>query len=348
MKRLHLLLLLFPGVACAPSAAEETTESQLAIVDGALASRHEHAALLDIELTTGQMAACSGSVIAPRVVLTAGHCVVGSRGFRVKAPFAGQQRARGLGMVYDYVDTTRQVNPEQHDIGLVFLDKPIVLTTYPRLQRRPLAQGARISKIGRIKDGKLSNSALFESRPMKVKDGKSIGFPYSFASDEVIQPGDSGGPDVVAGTDPPIIVAVNSGAGGGTEVLARVDLLAKWIDEQVATYGGGYSDADAGVADAGVDAGDAEAEGGVTTDGGAEGDASPKPRTQDASPSSDDEEVPEERPDAGKKEEKKEGGSGGCAAASRSAGTTRSGDVFLFLAIIMSLISRRKSAPSPK
>jgi hypothetical protein len=41
---------------------------------------------------------------------------------------------------------------------------------------------------------------------------------------------------MLAGTH--MIVAVNSGAGGGTEVLARVDLLAGWIKEQVATNGG--------------------------------------------------------------------------------------------------------------
>jgi hypothetical protein len=34
-------------------------------------------------------------------------------------------------------------------------------------------------------------------------------------------------------------VAVNSGAGGGTEVLARVDLLRDWILGKVAAHGGG-------------------------------------------------------------------------------------------------------------
>jgi hypothetical protein len=67
--------------------------------------------------------------------------------------------------------------------------------------------------------------------------GSNAGYPYDYEATEVIESGDSGGPDMKAGTH--TIVAVNSGAGSGTEVLARVDLLYSWIQQQIANHGGG-------------------------------------------------------------------------------------------------------------
>jgi hypothetical protein len=102
-----------------------------------------------------------------------------------------------------------------------------------------VADGTRIVNIGRINNGVLSNTSLFVSKPIPVRGATSVGFPFDYVAMEVIESGDSGGPDELPGTDPHQIVAVNSGAGGGTEVLARVDLLRSWILGKVASHGGG-------------------------------------------------------------------------------------------------------------
>jgi hypothetical protein len=232
------LALALAGCSAAPVAPElegAVGSSPDAIIGGTRATAYPEATLVDMD-----NGSCSGAVIAPRVVLTAGHCIAGVRSWTVRTPFAGNQQARALeAKVYDWTyDPSGFVNPNQHDIGLLYLDRPITLPSYPKLQRSKVANGSLAVNIGRIDNGVLSRTALFVSKPLAVRDATSSGFPYSYISSEVIQSGDSGGPVELASSGERTIVAVNSGGGGGTQVLARVDLLIGWIDTYVNAHGG--------------------------------------------------------------------------------------------------------------
>src|SRR5262249_54430241 len=110
------------------------------------------------------------------------------------------------------------------------------LKSYPALASTAVASESQVVNVGRIQSGQMSHTALFVSKPMTVIDGVHAGFPFSYAASEIIESGDSGGPDLLSDTH--TIVAVNAGAGGGAEVLARVDLLHSWIHEQVDAHGG--------------------------------------------------------------------------------------------------------------
>jgi hypothetical protein len=212
------------------------------IVGGTSAADYPEAVLVDLYKSKSLYAMCSGSLIAPSVVLTAGHCVHGISSWVVTAPAASGQKANGIrAETYDWNATGEAVNPDEHDIGLVFLDQPIELSTYPKLAAEPLASNKTVYNIGRIQDGKLSMTELFVSKTVKVKSAASSGYPFDYVATETIEPGDSGGPDVEPGPAPHTIVAVNSGAGGGTEVLARVDLVRDWILGRVAAAGGASS-----------------------------------------------------------------------------------------------------------
>ena len=198
------------------------------IVGGTPAIHYPEAVLVDL-LQNGQVvAACSGTLIAPNVVLTAGHCVHGFDGWQVIAPYASGQTAQSSkGQTHDWTDDSGVVNPSMHDLGLVFLSSPITIASYPLLATAPLVDGSQVINIGRIDNGQFSTTDLYQSKPISVTNAASEGFPYDYIANDVIEPGDSGGPDMAVGTH--TIVAVNSGAGGGTEVLARVDLLVPWI-----------------------------------------------------------------------------------------------------------------------
>jgi secreted trypsin-like serine protease len=238
-----LAILLALTAACSTSPSEEGQRADdcatisSPIMSGSLASDHPEAAL--ITLTRGGAGfECSGAVIAPRVVLTAGHCVVGMDSWTVTAPFVSTQKIRGTGEALDWTDDdSHMVHPEQHDVGLIYLDEPIVLDRYPVLRDQPVPDGTTVVNIGRILDGTLSTSQMFVSKPLTVQSAAGVGLPMDYVAQKVIEEGDSGGPVVVSGTYPHIIAAVNSGA-GGLEVLARVDLVKGWIDHRIAEHGG--------------------------------------------------------------------------------------------------------------
>jgi hypothetical protein len=223
------IALAFLGACALPD--DDTASTAAEIIDATSASDYPEAVLVNMVEGEHMVAACSGSLIAPRIVLTAGHCVHEFKGWHVMAPYANRQTARSArGATFDWESDEEVVDPTMHDVGLIFLDSAINLPTYPKVAAEPLPDGSHVLNVGRIEDGELSNTDLFAGPPTPVRAAGDR-FPYDYIADRVIQSGDSGGPGFAAGTH--TIVAVSSGAGGTHQVLARVDLVAQWIQDQM-------------------------------------------------------------------------------------------------------------------
>ncbi|MDB4938875.1 MAG: hypothetical protein JWP87_5847 [Labilithrix sp.] len=203
------------------------------IVNGSPASAYTEAALIN---APGFI--CSGAVIAPRIVLTAGHCVVDASTWTVVTPYAGNQSAKGSHAWTEYSSTGETVNPNTLDVAVIILDKAITLSSYPNLASSASAAGTKAVNVGRIRNGQASFSGLFFGAQVTLKAGSSWGFPKSYVSEEIIESGDSGGPVYVGSGASRTIAAVNSGGGGGTQVLARVDLAYTKIQQLIAANGG--------------------------------------------------------------------------------------------------------------
>ena len=244
--------------ACAPPDEETATGGAAeAIVGGTPASELPEAAFID---ASGFL--CSGAVIAPRVVLTAGHCVPDASSWNVTVPFANKQQARARKAWTEYRDLGDSVNPNSNDVALLILDTPITLASYPALAKSPVPNGTKAVNVGRIKNDNVSATALFKGAPVRLERGNPSGFPFSYVSDEVIEDGDSGGPVYVGAGSSRMIVAVNSGGGGGTQLLARVDLAYAKIQQVIAENGGAGG------------GGGGEGDGGSSSDGSSSGGSS--------------------------------------------------------------------------
>lgn len=203
------------------------------IIGGAPATAYPEAAYLNIDMSPAGGFACSGTLIAPRVVLTAGHCVDAHALWDVYVGSAYRQTTSAA--VYDWNENgSEAVNPKHHDVGLVFLSEPVNLASYPTLSQTKVADGTLVVNVGRVLDGDI-RATDYQASAL-IKAGDSIGYPFDYTSSDVIQEGDSGGAVFLSGSH--TIVAVNSGAGNGIQVLARTDLLYAWIAGQIATHGG--------------------------------------------------------------------------------------------------------------
>jgi len=209
------------------------------IIGGTPATGFPEAVLVDIQQNGQTTMGCSGTVIAPNVVLTAGHCVADGDGWNITAPYASGQTAHGSSSAtFDWTQTDDDVSPDEHDVGLVFLDAPISLATYPTIATAGLADGAQIVTVGRVKGGQMSRTALYQSPGSKVKSGTpSYGFKFDYAAPIVIEHGDSGGASYSVNTH--MIVAVNSTGDTKTMLIARVDLVSSWIAQQIASHADG-------------------------------------------------------------------------------------------------------------
>jgi V8-like Glu-specific endopeptidase len=204
-----------------------------AIIDGTPASAYPEAVYLNIDMSEEGGYACTGALIAPRVVLTAGHCVDGHGVWEV---YAGSAYRRSTdAAVYDWKEEgVELVNPKHHDVALVFLDDAVNLASYPVLSDAKVPDGTEVVNVGRVQNGAVLSSEYQAGATISAAD--RIGYPYDYTSAQVIEPGDSGGPVFLKGSH--TLVAVNSGAGSEIQVLARVDLVYDWIEEQVAAHGG--------------------------------------------------------------------------------------------------------------
>jgi hypothetical protein len=225
---LSVLAFLSLGAGCSIEGSMELAAAE-PIVDGRLARDYPEAVLVDSD-----RGYCSGAVIGPRVVLTAGHCVKNASRWTVTAPFARAQVATSTRSWTKYTAHGGLVNPRSIDVALLVLDSPIELETYPAVASEAVRASTKAINVGRVRDGVSSRTALFFGPEVPLGRGQVDGYPYSYVSPEVVESGDSGGPAYVRTSGGRLIVAVSSGGAGGRQVLARVDLVRADIDRILA------------------------------------------------------------------------------------------------------------------
>jgi hypothetical protein len=96
--------------------------------------------MIIFDVAGGPAWSCSGTLLSPTVVLTAGHCAAGTDGARVwfdadltdnpEFPFGGATSTEGT--PYTHPDYALDF-PNTSDVGIVVLDEPVVMDEYGQL-----------------------------------------------------------------------------------------------------------------------------------------------------------------------------------------------------------------------
>lgn len=246
-RRMRLSLRIAVALACAGPCAcalasqkdEAVATSALPIMGGKPATAYPEA----VVVTSSGFIPCSGVVLAPRVVLTAGHCRSATKSYAILAPNADGQTASGSS---DW--TTYTGDPAaSSDTLLIFLDTPIRLTSYPVIGATEVAAGTSVVDVGRTLDGAITTDADYYSPPVAILGpGTPLGFPFNYeATPDISENGDSGGPIVVAGSSPHLVVAIvdtdtveqNIDAGTSPiDLFARLDVVHDEILAEIASH----------------------------------------------------------------------------------------------------------------
>jgi secreted trypsin-like serine protease len=271
-----LCLVLAPSTASAKPAATIDPTAQASIIGGTEATIEEFPSLAYIQAKEGPKNgfACTGSVIAPRVVLTAGHCIEDLETGRLTpvrdylvATGVADLRDAGPGNVFKVTKTLTysQFDPgaTRGDAGILVLSRP---TTVPPIAMATAADAAllaagtpvQIAGWGLEHSDDSSGPATLRTASIAVQtdsycqNGVSPFYPfYSVALQfcTADRPaldsggcfGDSGGPAIAHRADgTPVEIGVISAGGPACKaalpnIFTRVDRIANWAAAWVAT-----------------------------------------------------------------------------------------------------------------
>ena len=269
-------------VACALGCADVESQQESSIVGGAIDTGDPEVVALVVEQGGGEYI-CTGTLIAPRVVLTAAHCVnfTDTPPSTFTAHFVsslGDDRdpsALGTRNVVEWksdpmFDETR---PDLgHDIGIVLLDSPAPVAP-KRYNRAPM--DASIGTRGRVVGFGITLADRQDAGSKRQTEITIDGVTdqvFSFSGERGICQGDSGGPTFVTHDGVEVVAGIHSAgdcneAGAVLGIETRVDrFAASFIDPFIAAHPQCVAD---GACDPGCVVPDPDcADGAGTTDGG--------------------------------------------------------------------------------
>ena len=233
------------SVACSASPGTAVGESSSGVIKGTASDESQNAVVLLVMIDRGQggIGQCTGTMLAPNLVLTARHCVSNTQeGVACRAdgtPIAGGKITgdKKPEDIYVVVGTQRPTRPEangqgaklfvtettnlcNNDIALVLLKQPIKdVPIAPIRLETPAVKGELVTAVGwGVTDKTQSPNVRQQRTGIEISsvggDAREQIGPTEFSVGESICSGDSGGPAIAEATG--TIVGVVSRGGNGT------------------------------------------------------------------------------------------------------------------------------------
>ncbi|HVH43269.1 MAG TPA: trypsin-like serine protease [Labilithrix sp.] len=190
----------------------------------------------------GGAADCTGALVAPSVVLTAGHCVYGNSSWFVHSPSVGMQAGAlaNDSAVYDYDD---HCGVRCNDVALLFLQEPIRVAAYPSVASNALPDDVEVFSVGKRFNG-MNGDGVYGTTASLLQNAEHldrVNAPFLYYREPgFLERGDSGGPTFLRGPKH-VIVGVNAAItlNPRRDFINRLDTVANWIGQQIESHGGG-------------------------------------------------------------------------------------------------------------
>jgi len=109
-------------------------------------NRHPEVGALVGQFSTGTFPYCTGTLIAPNVVLTAAHCNLGSPRVYVTFDTKFSSKSKLLAGTFYYDPQYNWAQDDPHDIAVVVLDKPVNNLTPARLPQAGQLDGLKVNQ----------------------------------------------------------------------------------------------------------------------------------------------------------------------------------------------------------
>ena len=178
MKLLSTRNLVLVGLAIAAYGSQACSSAEQDDLGVAQKTTQASSVSIHLEDSSGNdIGSCAGTLVAEKLVLTAGHCVVSASTWRVEGAGKVVTAKRAVTPWRQFKSTLS--HPKHADIALLVLDDAIKIARYPSIATEGLKDGAKATRMHRSASG----SKEFISSDAVIRDGAAKGFNLAYTAE---------------------------------------------------------------------------------------------------------------------------------------------------------------------